>query len=39
MTLTPTGSAPPTAGELPPAHPFRDGRTAGSPLLAAYRGA
>jgi uroporphyrinogen decarboxylase len=49
MTVTPaptatTSAAPPPAATgsapngLPPSHPIRDGRTAGSALLAAYRG-
>ena len=35
---TPEGSEDRTTRNLPPSHPLRDGRTAGSPLIAAYRG-
>ncbi len=37
-STTPTQSAAPSTDALPSTHPLRDGRTAGSALIAAYRG-
>ena len=37
-SAVPSTAAAPSTDALPPTHPLRDGRTAGSALIAAYRG-